>query len=496
MIDFINGLIQKNERFFVRHKSIELDITNQVHNGSFCKKIFFFLSHPRHSLSLTLSLAVQTQQNQQHGKKHSQRKPRTRLHPITQKKTGADFMSRFFTTFAHKESSMTASNFIKFIQEHENDDPNQLILSAHKYPGIDVRFAAEQIIARKTIKDKLPEWHARKEIVYPSRLSTEQCSSETTARYKQGLVRGNTVCDLTGGLGVDSYYFSQVAQKVIYVERMPEYVESAIRNFQWLEADNITCESGDAYQMAKGIQADTFYLDPARRAKNNRRMFALADCEPDILQLKSILLEKARRLIIKISPMADLTETLRLLPETQEIHILAVKNECKELLFVLENAPGPKPVSIQAVNFTPQGTQTFHFTQKEEREANAPFVSTHGNYLYEPNAAILKSGAFKTPALRYGLDKLERHSHLYMSPNLVADFPGRIFAVEQTLDFSSKLLKTLGRTFPKANITVRNFPLTVAELRKRSGIQDGGDTYLFATTIHPQRTVLLISHKI
>ena len=370
---------------------------------------------------------------------------------------------------------MMTPDFIEFIRGHEDEDPNKLLLSAGKYPGIDVRAAAEQIVARRAIKEKLPEWHAHPEIFYPSRLSTEQCSSELTARYKQRLAAGDSLCDLTGGLGVDSYYFAQSVGHVYYVERDPAYCEAAVRNFKCLRAGNITCAAGDAYGMATSISADTFYLDPARRAKDNRRVFALADCEPDVLRLKSILLRKARRLIVKISPMADLTETSRLLPETSEIHVLAVRNECKELLFVLESDPGHRPVPITAVNFTPQGGQT--------------------DYLYEPNAAILKSGAFKTVARRYGLSKLERHSHLYTSSRLVADFPGRIFAVECVLDFSGKQLKALGKELPKANITVRNFPLSVADLRQKSGIRDGGDTYLFATTLHPRRPVLLVTRK-
>lgn len=388
------------------------------------------------------------------------------------------------------------AEFIEFVRQHENDDPTRLLLAARKYPGVDVRLAAEQIIARKAVKDKLPEWHARQELIYPSRLAAEQCSSETTARYKQRLALGDTLCDLTGGLGVDCYYFSQAVKQVFYVERNPEYRQAAAQNFKLLGANNITCVTGDARETAKEITADTFYLDPARRAKDNRRVFALSDCEPDILQLKPLLLKKARRVIVKISPMADLTETLRLLPETREVHILAVKNECKELLFVLEEKRDNSPTTIFTANLIPGGEQTFNFTQEEEEAATAPTATEIGAYLYEPNAAILKGGAFKTIACRHGLAKLERHSHLYTSQEPTADFPGRTFRVESALDFSGKRLKTLGKSLPKANITVRNFPLSVAEIRQKSGIQEGGDTYLFATTLHPKHLILVISRKI
>lgn len=391
---------------------------------------------------------------------------------------------------------MMTPELIEFIRRHEGEDTDGLLLAARRYPGVDVCFAVEQIIARKVVRDKLPEWHARREIAYPSRLAAEQCSSETTARYKQRLVAGETLCDLTGGLGVDSYYLSRVVRRVVYVERSPEYVETAARNFEALGAGNIECVAGDAYDVAEGIAADTFYLDPARRTGDNRRVFALEDCEPDVSRLKPLLLGRCRRVIVKISPMADLSETLRLLPETREIHVLAVRNECKELLFVLEEGFNRAPVPVHAVNFASRGTQSFRFTLEEEREAEAPLAPEVGAYLYEPNAAILKSGAFKTPALRYGLAKLERHSHLYTSSRFLPDFPGRVFAVERTLDFSGKRLKVLAQSLPQANITVRNFPLTVAGIRAKSGIRDGGDAYLFATTLHPRRLVLVVSRKI
>lgn len=383
----------------------------------------------------------------------------------------------------------------EFIRSHLSADTDKLLLNARRYPEIDMPYAVGQILARRQIRDKLPLWYANDDIIYPSRLSTEQCSSEITASYKQSLIAGTTVCDLTGGLGVDSYYFSRKAAEVTYVERFPEYCAAAASNFKALHARNIRIVNEDAREVADSLQADTFYIDPARRGEGNKRLFALTDCEPDILQLKPLLLENACRLIIKVSPMADIDETLRLLPETAEIHVLAVRNECKELLFVLEKEKREQTV-IHAVNYEANGNiQPFIFTPAEEKEADLHPAAFIEKYLYEPHAALLKSGAFKLVASRYGIEKLHRHSHLYTSGRECPDFAGRKFIVEEVFDFSGKLLKQIGKIIPQANITTRNFNLSVAEIRKRSGIREGGDVYLIATTTGSDRHILIACRK-
>lgn len=384
---------------------------------------------------------------------------------------------------------------IKFIREHENDDLNKLLLSAPRFPQINIRFAVEQITARKTIKDKVPEWYAHDNILYPSTLSIEQCSSESTARYKQRLVNGKTLCDLTGGLGVDTYYLSRVMQETFHVEHLQNYHEAAVHNFHVLQADNIKCIMGDAYEIAPNMRVDTFYIDPARRTNVNKRIFALADCEPNILNLKTTLLTNAQRVIVKISPMADITEITRLLPETKEIHVIAVKNECKEILLILEKGQYLSP-PIYTINITPQKLQSFSFTLTAEHEASTTIATSICQYLYEPNAAILKSGAFKSISNHYELEKLDTNSHLYTSNQLLGEFPGRIFHVEKVVNFSEKHLKSLRKYLPQANITTRNFIFSVAEIRKKSGIKEGGDIYLFATTLHPKRPVFIITRKI
>lgn len=385
-----------------------------------------------------------------------------------------------------------------YIREHAAADTDKLLLGASRQGDIDVPFAVDQILARRQIRDKLPAWYANEDVVFPSRLSAEQCSSEQTARYKQRLLRGDCLCDLTGGLGADSFYFAEKAREVIYLERFPAYCEAARTNFAALGARNIDVRHTDAREALATLRADTFYLDPARRAGCDRRVFALADCEPDVLQLKPLLLERAERVIVKISPMADLEETRRLLPETREIHVVAVKNECKELLFVLEQPEGtPGEPLIHAVNLLPEAeTAPFVFTPAEERTAAPLLADAPGAYLYEPHAALLKSGAFKLIAQRLGTPKLHRHSHLYTSATLCPGFPGRTFRVERVLPFSGKLLRTLAADYPKANLTTRNFPLSVAEVRKRTGIKEGGDTYLFATTTADEQKILVATHKL
>ncbi len=384
----------------------------------------------------------------------------------------------------------------EFIAAHLADDTDKLLLNAVKYPDIDIPFAVGQILIRRQIKEKLPAWSANPGLLFPSKITVEQCSSETTAIYKQQLVSGRRVCDLTGGLGIDTFYLSQKAAEIIYIEQNADYCRMAEKNFKILGASNIRVVNGDARVAAGQLETDIFYIDPARRADTDKRVYALADCEPDVLQLKSLLLERAQQTIIKISPMADIAETIRLLPETTEIHILSVRNECKELLFVLDRNQNNITPLIHAVNYPPAGAlQGFVFTLPEEKEALQRIAATVKRYLYEPNSSLLKGGAFKLIANRYHIDKLHQHSHLYTSDKLCPEFPGRIFIVEDIYPFSGKLLKQISQHIPKAHITTRNFNLTVDELRKRSHISEGSDIYLFATTISNNKHIFIRCRK-
>ncbi|MDH6357563.1 RsmD family RNA methyltransferase [Parabacteroides sp. PF5-9] len=382
----------------------------------------------------------------------------------------------------------------EFIRQHTNDDLNDLLLKASRYPGIDIPFVVDQLSARRQIKEKLPTWYCNEALIFPSKIAAEQCSSEPTAYYKQRLVNSDDhLVDLTGGLGVDTWAFSQKVKKVTYIERFPTYCKAASHNFKHLNASNIQLVEGDATQIIQTLNdIDVIYIDPARRKEGNKRAYALQECEPDLISLLPVLFEKAPRIIAKISPMADIRLTSDLLPKTTAIHILSVKNECKELLFVLEKNKAVETPFIHCINFTTANKEeSFEFTLIEEQSATAFFIEQTGTYLYEPNASILKAGAFKSVSTQFGLGKIAVSSHLYSSNQLIETFPGRIFQIEEIIPFNNKAIKQFAKNTPQANITVRNFPLSVDELRKRTGIKDGGSIYLFATTTQAKEKIIL-----
>ena len=387
-----------------------------------------------------------------------------------------------------------------FIQAHLSDDPDRLLLSASRYPEIDMPFVVAQITARRQIKEKLPTWYQQEQLLFPAKIAAEQCSSEQTARYKQQLVtEGDTLCDLTGGLGIDSYYFSRRVKQVYYIERFPSYCEVARANMATLGARNVVVLEGDSTQWLDQLPAiDVFYVDPARRGEGNKRMFALSDCEPDLTQLLPRLLAKAPRVIAKLSPMADLRQTLALLPTTQAIHILSVKNECKELLFVIGREPRESAVPIHCVHLTKQAAsdECFVCSLEAEQQAASHLATTLRRYLYEPNASVLKAGAFKQVACQFPVEKLQVSSHLYTSDHYLDRFPGRRFEVDEVIPFHSKSCKQLAGQSLQANVTTRNFPLTVEALRKKCRIREGGDIYLFATTGPKEEKLLIRTHKV
>ncbi|MDR1881126.1 MAG: class I SAM-dependent methyltransferase [Tannerellaceae bacterium] len=387
---------------------------------------------------------------------------------------------------------------LQFIREHAGDDLNRLLLNASRYPEVDMPFVVEQIAIRRQVREKLPLWCANEGVIFPSRLAAEQSSSEQAARYKQRLAAGLVhVCDLTGGMGVDSFFLSRVVERLTYIERNGAYCDAARQNFAALNAPNITVWEGDAAALLPDLpETGLFYIDPARRGKGDKRLFALQDCEPDLQRLAPVLLERAPAVVAKLSPMADISHTLSLLPATVEVHVLAVRNEVKELLFVMKRGGEGRAPVIRCVHFTTAGKEeAFSFLAEEEKAAPSRPAPRLMAYLYEPNASILKAGAFKRIAFCYGVEKLHVNSHLYTSDRLVEDFPGRIFEVEEAFPFSGKRCKTLAQYIPQANITTRNFPLTAEALRQRTKIRDGGEAYLFATTTAKEGKVLIKCRK-
>ena len=391
------------------------------------------------------------------------------------------------------------TDFFSFIKEHLNDDIHTLLLKKNKNFPFDYTFAVEQIEIRKKIKLKLPNWYKNFRLIFPSKLSYEQASSEITAQYKQRLLHGNSVCDLTGGLGIDSFYLSQVAQRAIYVEINQDYCEAAIHNFSELEASSVQIvhDNCEHYIDSTNCFSDTYYIDPARRGNENRRLYALSDCEPDILKLKNKILTKGKRLIIKASPMLDIHASLLALGDVTQVHILSVRNECKELLFVIDKTSSDKNTQLVCVNFSTSGKEQIYTAGFKEEKENIPVISGEVHrFLYEPNASILKAGLFKSISAQYRIGKLHINSHLYTSDEMIGYFPGRIFEITESFDFSKKNMVSVARKYPQANVSVRNFPLSTDTLRGKMRIKEGGDIYLFATTLFPDNKKLIIGKKI
>ena len=394
----------------------------------------------------------------------------------------------------------------EFIREHRHDDVRQQALQAARYPDIDMQQALQQIAGWQTACTKLPEWAATDGIVYPPRLSMEQCSSEATAKYKAKVLdpSPSTVIDLTGGFGVDFSYMARGFQKAVYVERQPHLCEAARHNFQLLGLENAEVVCGDGVEYLKNLPFPfnaqsplTIYLDPARRDENGKKNYAISDCTPDVVALKDLLLEKAGRVMIKLSPMLDWHKAVDDLGEVVEVHIVSVDNECKELLLVLAKNPAA-PLRVVCANIRHDAeTELFEFFPSND-SLSIPLspVLRERDFLYEPNASIMKAGCFAEVAHRFGVQPTGSNSHLFLSPQFIPDFPGRKFQIKQVTSMNKKELKHVIGGLTKANITVRNFPLSVAELRKRLKLADGGDTYIFATTLGEKDHVLLITKQI
>ena len=386
-----------------------------------------------------------------------------------------------------------------FIQEHMNDDTAELLLAARKYLGIDVPFAVEQIEARRRLKGKLPEWYGNADLIMGGRVPAEQCSSEQTARYKRSIIEGKSLCDMTGGMGVDFWYMSEGMERAIYTERSEELCEVAKHNFQVLQTLRpeyvIRCGDGRKLPIPS---VDVIYLDPARRAGDGSRVYAMEDCEPNIVEWQDELLQHAKTVLVKLSPMVDLTDVMRKLKGVTEVHIVAVKNECKEVLvkqaYALGDFPHAECVTMHCVDFV--GEKVIHYTTKFPDEMDV-LVSAGGvkHYLYEPDVTLMKAQAFGSLCHRFNVRQLEIGAHLMTSDEFIPDFPGRIFEVEEKIPFSSKVLKGLKKAISQANMATRNFVLTADELRKKTGIKDGGKVYLFGAKVKDVGQMLLKCRK-
>lgn len=384
---------------------------------------------------------------------------------------------------------------IFFVRRNADADPREVALRASKDAGIDYAEAATQIAGRQAARRKLPLFAATDGIIYPAHLSMEQCSSQATAEFKASLCGGKSLIDLTGGFGVDCIFMSRRFETATYVERNAALCEIMRHNKSLLGGDNISVVEADATEfLASCPTVDMIYLDPARRDTHGGKTVLLTQCEPDLTAINDLLLSKARKVMAKLSPMFDLTAATSTLRWVDKAFVVAVGGECKELLLILDSKTSGE-TTITAVNLTPQGSDAFTFTRHEEETASPEYVNEVGTYLYEPNASILKAGAFKSVAVRFGLEKLAPSTHLYTSSTPAVGFPGRAFKVTEVHEFSKQGLKSLSASCPKANIATRNFPLSPEELRKKLRIADGGDDYIFATTLADKRRVMVVGRK-
>ena len=429
-----------------------------------------------------------------------------------------------------------------FIRQHQDDDVRQLAFLGSKYPEVDMPFALDQIRGRKMARVKLPRWASLEGIIYPPHISMEQCSSESTALYKAelaarllGLPASSSgiemkaeneieFVDLTGGFGVDfSYIAARLGVKSMYVERQAHLCEAARENFERLGLKNAIVKNGDGIEVlhsflpkkddaastddSLGITYDQplsllktklglklIFIDPARRDDAGNKVVSLKDCTPDVTVLQEEMLSKADYVIIKLSPMLDWHRAISELSHVREVHIISVNNECKELLLVLSARNMGGNLRIYCIN----DAQSFVCDELDMESSQVKIASStleEMQYLYEPNASLMKAGCFGVLSGRYDARMLSKNSHLFVSQAPIEAFPGRSFRIIAVSSFNKKELKRHLSGITKANIATRNFPLSVAELRKRLKLKDGGETYIFATTLSDESHVLVITEK-
>jgi hypothetical protein len=369
----------------------------------------------------------------------------------------------------------------------------QLALQKNPFPDIEWITIVNQIEAKAKARTKLPTWFNTANILYPSKISVEQTSSERTAEYKSGLLNGSSLIDLTGGFGVDDYYFANTMKSVTHCEINSDLSEIVKHNFKQLGVTNIDCISGDSLTTLQSTTEkwDWIYIDPSRRNDAKGKVFMLKDCLPNVPENLDFYFEKSEAILIKTAPLLDLAAGLSELQNVKTIHIVALENEVKELLWELhKNYSGA--ISIKTVNLTKEGANTFEFIlDQDSADAN---YSLPKRYLFEPNSAIMKSGGFNEISSQYQVDKLHKHSHLYTS-NEVFNFPGRIFEIQHVIPYTKKEIKIYLEN-SKLNLTTRNFPETVENIRKKWKIKDGGDSYCFFTTDMNNDKIVLLCNKL
>ena len=396
---------------------------------------------------------------------------------------------------------MTNEATRQFVREHREDDVLTLALRKNLDANVNLSWALDQIRGWQTARRKLPSWAAIDGIIYPPHLSMEQCSSEATANYKCSIVERlpkashETLIDLTGGFGVDFAFMANCCNKAIYVEQQENLCETASHNFEVLGLTHVAVLQGEAENILKDLSANPsstlLYLDPARRDSNSARTYAIDDCTPNVLELLPNLFRAGNHVLIKLSPMLDWHKAVSDLgSRVAEVHIVSVANECKELLMLLsadhEGAP-----TVHCVN----DGQTLIYHPSQDKSDLKIADDANAAYLYEPNASIMKAGCFGVLTQRYPVKALAADSHLFVSSEEIEDFPGRRFAVTAVTTMNKKELAQAMKSINRANVAVRNFPITAQQLRQRLHLKDGGDCYIFGTTTATGERVLFICRK-
>lgn len=381
----------------------------------------------------------------------------------------------------------------EFILKNFEENINGLSLKyAHKMK--DWSSIAHQLTGKKKAKSKIPTWFRTNHVIYPENISIEQCSSEATAHYKSELIHGESLIDLTGGLGVDDYFFAQKLSEIFHCELNTELSEIVKHNYEQLKIQNITCINQDSEIFLRNSSRkwDWIYIDPARRDASKNKVFLLEDCSPNVITQLDEYLKYTNHILIKVAPLLDIQSGIQSLKHTKRIHIVAVDNEVKELLWEIENNY-TGDIEIVTVNLTQHQKEYFTFYWNEQKNKSCP-IEQPLTYLYEPNAAIMKSGGFAAIANTFNLFKLHPHSHLYTSDNYM-DFPGRVFKIVDQFPYKKKEMETRLKD-AKINLSTRNFPETVNEIKSRWKIKDGGHQYCFMTTNHLNEKIVLIGEKV
>lgn len=388
----------------------------------------------------------------------------------------------------------------EFILVHENEDEQKLLLSRKSVFDIPTPLIINQIIGRRKAKEKFPSLYKTYGIIYPPALNIEQSSSEASAGFKAEIIKDlqsvekNTLADITGGFGIDCLKFSNYFNVVNYVEPNAALLEIVRHNFNQLGVSNVIFQNTDAEQFLQTAtnHLNWIYADPSRRNSHNKKLVLLSDCSPDVTTILTLIFKSGDYFLVKASPLLDIQHGITSLKKVVKVYVVSIDDECKELLFVCGQEPISDP-EIIAVNLTSNGRIMFSFSKEQEQRATVQY-SQPKKYLYEPNASVLKAGAFRSVAVKFNLFKLHQNTHFYTSDKLMHDFPGRKFLVEDELRLDTKIFKSI---FPegKANVTTRNYPLSSEGLKKKAGLKDGGEKFLIGFT-GPEKKYLILASRI